>query len=272
MSRPWNKSVQLHLGTEQLHATLRPGWLQRRPWSRRPLGDAATTGPNDGIMLTAALAQPLPEAVGALLAELAQQAELHQARLCVTLADVHVHYDVVAGDYAAYSDTQLQAIAEGCVAELLGDAAIGQAVCWQLQPDLQHLLLCAMERSLRDSLEQAAALHQMQLASLQPLFCQHWNQHAGALPRGTGVFSVLDVGHSLVACARRGSITALSYGACGSSALPDSQAIDQRVDRLLATVGQQAQELLDFVLLARVPLALPPSARWTVLNAQEEAA
>jgi hypothetical protein len=266
--------VLLHLGAQELRATLLPAWLQSRPWARRQPAEAATS-PGKGITVVSALAQPVPEALVALLAELAQQAELRQASLQVTLADAHVHFDVVAGDFATYSDPQLQAIARGCVAELLGDAAADQSVCWQLQPDLHHLLVCAMDRQLVNSLVQAAALHHMRLDSLQPVFCQHWNRHAVALPRGTGVFTVLDAGRSLVACALRGSITALSYGAwttpAQADAAPHGQALDQQVDRLLASVGQQARELVDFVLLAQEPLAVPPSPRWTVLNREEEA-
>jgi hypothetical protein len=270
VSLRWNKSVQLHLGARQLHATLQPAWLHSRPWARR---QPAAASPGKGITVTSALAQPAPEAVAALLAELAQQVGLHQASLHVTLADAHVLFDVVAGPFAAYSDPQLQTIARGCVTELLGDAAAGQAVCWQLQPDLRHLLVCAMDRPLIDSLVQAAALHRMRLESLQPAFCQHWNRHVRALPHGSGIFTVLDAGRSLVACVLRGSITALSYGAWTTpdEATRPSQALDQKVDRLLASVGQQAQELVDFVLLAREPLGLPPSPRWTVLHWQEEA-
>lgn len=227
MSRPWNKSLHLHVDAQ------------------------------------AALAQPLEPALEALLDALRPPGRPRQWALNVTVADACAHYDVVAGDYAAYSDPQLQAIAQGCVAELLGDAASQQIVRWQLQPDQKHLLLCAIEHRLVQALLEASAARQMSLVSLQPAFCRHWN--ACARRRASnGVFAVTDTGHSLVTCTRQHAITALSYGTDTGTAL------DLRADRLLASTGHSAEATENFMVLARNAdtLALPP--RWTVLDWPEE--
>ena len=281
MSHLWNKTLELQIDAQQLHATLRPSWRQRRAGA---------------IHISSGRSTPLAQALQALLGELQQQGDLAQAGLQVSVANALVHFDVVAGHYASYSAQQLQAIAQGCVAELLGDAAADQAVRWQLQPDLQHLLLCAMEQSLIDAVVQAAQQHGLHLHSLQPAFCAHWSRYAYALHQGSGVFSVVEtdsagqadsqagvgggVGYGLIACAEHGSIMALSHGrwalpVAAPNSIPDNtpnSALDQRVDRLLASLGQPAQELNDFVLLAREPQALAPSARWKVLDWQLEPA
>lgn len=267
MSHLWNKSLTLQIAAQQLRATLRPSWLQRQAWFQRRVDDAPKT-PVPTIRIEAALAQPLPQALDALFSELQQQSDIGQASLRVTLADAHVHLDVVAGDFAAYSTQQLQAIAEGCVAELLADSALTQVVRWHLQPDLRHLLICAVEQTLVDAVVQTADRHHLRLASLQPVFCQHWSHHSGVLPQGNGVFTVSDdgadavAGHGLIACVLRGSITALSR--CSMATL------DLQVNRLLASLGQQALAMSEFVLVARDPHDRVPSERWSMCDGQED--
>jgi hypothetical protein len=231
---------------------------------------------NPAARVAADLTSPFTPLIAATLEKLQAAGELRESDLHVTVADAHVHFDVVSGDYADYSDAQLQAIAQGCVSELLGDAAAGQTVRWQLQPDLRHLLLCAMDRQLIDAVVQAAQQQKMKLASLQPAFCHQWNRHAGKLPSGSGVFAVLDSGRSLIACALRGSIMALSYGAlnvstaAGTDATQGGRKLDQRVDSLLASFGQPARQMLDFVLLSGEPLTWQPSKRWQLCGQTEE--
>jgi hypothetical protein len=281
VSHLWNKSLTLQIEAQQLRATLHPSWLQRQAWGQRRADDAPKT-PVPSIRIEAALAQPLPQALDALFNELQQQSDIGQASLTVTLSDAHVHFDVVAGDYVAYSAQQLQAIAQGCVAELLADAASTQVVRWNLQPDLRHLLICAVEQPLVDAVVQAADRYHLRLASLQPVFCQHWSHHSGALPQGNGVFTVADAGadavagHGLIACVLRGSITALSrcHWNLPGSGVPDMRAymaaLDLQVNRLLASLGQQALAMSRFVLVARDPRVLAPTERWSMCDWRED--
>jgi len=263
----WNKTLTLHIDAQQLRLHLRQHatWLQRAGFAK-PRGTKAAGIPAAGLQVASELVQPLPQALEALFAGMQERADIRNARLQVILDNTHVHFDVVQGDFADYSEQQLQAIAQGCVAELLGDDATGQQLRWQLQPDGQHLLLCAIATPVIDAVVQAAAQHGLRLTSMLPAFCAHWNRHGGALPQGSGVFTLNDAGHSLTVCARRGSIMALSLGRDGTT-----QSLDQRVNRLLASLGAQAKELTGFVLVARDPAALAPSPRWTVRDWQEQA-
>lgn len=253
MSHPWNKSLALCVGTQQLHASLRPARLRRRAEVRHVQ-----------VVLDPTQPQALDHGLDTLFAEMQQQADLAKTRLHVTLADAYGHFDVVAGEYANYSDPELQAIALGCVAELMGDAAADQAVRWQLQPDLQHLLICAFEQQLVDRVQRAASDARLTLVSLQPAFCRYWNRHSRALPQGSGVFSVADDGYCLVSCAQQGSITALSYGT--------GPALDLRTNRLLASLGQAADVQPHCVLVARAPQTLAVDPRWALLDGSEELA
>lgn len=267
MSHLWNKTLTLHVEARRLHATLHPSWFQRQTWGQRRSKDASNV-PDPRIHIEAALAQPLPQALDALFDELQQQSDIRKATLSVTLADAHAHFDVVAGHYAAYSSQQLQAIAQGCVAELLADAAPAQVVRWHLQPDLQHLLICAVEQHLVDAVVQAADRHHLRLATLQPVFCRHWSHNGGALPEGSGVFAVADAGveavagNGLIACVLSGTITALSR--CNMASL------DLQVNRLLACLGQQALEMSEFVLVASDPRSFAPTERWRMGDWQED--
>lgn len=272
MSPLWNNTLSLQVDTQQLRATFYPGWLQRQGWVRPHAGNAQAL--RQPLAISSERLQPLPGALDALFSEVHQQCDIRNARLHVTLADAHVHFDVASGHFASYGQQQLQAIAMGCVAELLGDAAANQAVRWQLQPDLQHLLLCAMEQPMVDAIVQAADQHGLHLDSLQPAFCRQWGQHSGALPLGSGVFTLADTGYSLIACALRGSITALSLGRwnaswpAGAQSTPPGQTLDMRVNRLLASLGAQAPD--GFVLVTRDAATLAPTPRWTVCEWQEE--
>jgi hypothetical protein len=266
VSRPWSKSLQLELQAQRARAVLQPA---DRAWWRSADPQAA---PDTALQAESAPGLTPVQALDAALDQLAAQTDTRQARLQVTLAHAHVHFDVVAGDYARYSDAQLRAIAQGCLGELLGDAAAAQQLRWQLQPDLRHLLLCAVDQALVEALLQAAARHRLRLCSLQPCFCRQWNRLADGLAPFNGVFAVADSGHTLVSCAERGSITALSC-ARRSGATPEARgpgALDSQVNRLLAGLGRPGQTLADFVLVARAPGALHPAPRWSVLDWQED--
>lgn len=243
MSLPWRKAVHLRIEPGAVS-----GHLERGAW--RPAVLAQAHHAVEGPMAT------LDPALDALLTELAGSASLKGAQLRVVLADTMLHLDVVAGDFAGDSERQLQAVAEACVAELLGEAAAAHEIRWQLQPDGRHLLIAALGREHLQALREAADRHGLALDSVQPQLCRQWNHHAAALPSGTTVFAVAQGPEALVACVAHGSIAALSQG----------QQLDLRVDRLLASTGLDPAQQGGYVLVAPQAAAQGASPRWTVLN------
>ncbi len=268
MSLPWNKSLQLHVGAQAVHGTLYPAWSRRKVLAR---ASHAVEPPAIGRG-TAALT-----AIDAVLSELSARASGRGMRLSVVLTDARTHFDVVAGDYRDASERQLQSIATACVAELLGDQAVGQVVRWQLQPDRHHLLICSIAPQDIESMVQAASRHGLSLASLQPEFCMQWNRHAGALPDRTGVFATTNGAHAIVACVAGGAITALSCGPCledesaPSEDLPATSPLDSRVNRLLAGIGLDVSGVSTFLLVAPELPEHSLASRWTLLDPQQEA-
>jgi hypothetical protein len=116
------------------------------------------------------------------------------------------------------------------------------------------------------------------VTSFQPDFCAKWNQYAKTLPGGTGVFTTSSDGHLIVVFALAGSIAALS---CGSSLgdgrvvpydIRSKDSVDERVDRLLSSVGRDASEISTFIMVAPNQEHIPKSLRWTVINLPQEPA
>lgn len=269
MLRPWNKSLELHIGSQAVQGTLRPAWSRHKILARASHAIEPPDMGHDG-------AAPLA-AIDTVLSELRASAPERGVCLSVVLTDARIHFDVVAGDYRDASDRQLQSIATACVAELLGDRAVGQVVRWQLQPDLHHLLICAIAPQDIESAVQAAARHGLSLVSLQPEFCLHWNRHAAALAHGAGVFATANGRHAIVCCVADGVITALSCGPCleedaaPQEALWAQRSLDSRVNRLLASIGLDASSVSTFLLVARVLPAHQLAVRWTLLDPEQEA-
>jgi len=272
VSRPWNSLVTLCVGPLAVLGTLRSGWPSSTVLARaievlEPAADDKTPP-----------AEALALAVDAVLERLAATAPLRGARLAVELADARVHLDLVSGDFSAASDRQLRVVADACVAELMGDAAAGQAIRWQLQPDLTHLLICAVAQPEVDALVELAGRQGLRLVSLQPEFGAQWNRHAHRLQAGCGVFSVTCGGFATVACARGGTVTAISSGSwLEEPPLPGESAtapggLDARVDRLLASVGEDSANVGSFVLVAPDVSARRLAPRWTVVGRHSEAA
>jgi len=272
VSRPWSSSVTLCIDPLAVRGTLRSGWPRRTVLAQatemiEPGADGATP---------AAEAQAV--AIDAVLVRLAATASLRGARLAVELADARVHLDLVSGDFGAASDRQLRAVASACVTELLGDAGAGQAIRWQLQPDLAHLLICAVAQPELDALVQRAAHHGLQLVSLQPEFGAQWNRHARRLNSGNGIFGVTCGAFATVACAKGGAVTAISSGSWPEEPpLPDEapaapSALDARVDRLLASVGEDAAQVESFVLVTPALSGRRLAPRWAVVGRHAEAA
>lgn len=271
MSHPWSSTVSLALSAEGAHAALRTAWPRRRVLARA----------SDSVEATAHTPSPhaLAGAIDAVLSELARAAPLRGARLAVEFADAHTHLDVVAGDHSGASERQLDAMATACIAELLEDAAPGHTVRWQLQPDLRHLLICALPRREVELLAQAASRHGLHLTTLQPSFCTQWNRHAGALPGGTGVWSVACHSHAVIAWASAGAIQAIRSGpwpAQPRGGWPDpaggANPLDAQVDRLLASQGLEPAQIPAFVLVAPSLPEQAVAARWTLIDRQMELA
>jgi hypothetical protein len=235
----------------------------------------------------AAQASALAPAIEAVFTELAKTAPLTGARLEVEWADALMVFDVVAGDFAANTDSQLQAVATACMTELLGDAAQAHEVRWQLQRDGKHLLIGAVAREYLRLLSETAARHGLRLSSVEPDFCLQWNRHAAAVKSGNSVFAVLSGQDAVIACVSKGAVAAVSSGAWISGVQPNGNAIgdaseltrglangrpgeepllDIRLTRLLASVGLDPAAQSSCVLVAPASARAKVSSRWTVLN------
>lgn len=269
MSLRWNRAVRLQLDPRGVSGSVWQGLWRKVPVARArrlievdeelgaPIGDA---------WLAAAKV-----AMEQVLDELAGTARLKRALLQVQLSDALVVLDVAVGEFAGHSDRQLQAIAEACSSELLGAAQARPEVRWQLQRDERHLLICALSQRVFALLTEAATHHGMPLASVQPYFLRQWNLHARTLQPGHAVFAVASGVNAVIACVREGVITTLSSGpwlkppsANGAKggrveqliselhlepAGPGPALLDVRVDRLLASIGQDAAAQSAFVLV-----------------------
>lgn len=278
MSHLLNRSLSLHIGARSVQGALRAAWFQKRVLARSRHAFGPSTLDIDVSMTQTELEDTYREAVDAVVSELDSTASALNAHLQVVLADSRVHYDVVSGDYGGASDRHLQAIANACIGEILGDQAPNQVIRWQLQPDMRHLLISSMDTQDVEFVVQAASRHQLSLRSLQPDFCRKWNLHARSLPNGTGVFATTCSNHLIVAYAKSGSITALSCGPganlTGLTAIGrlTKDTIDERVDRMLSNVGLNTADVKAFVLVAPDSETVSTSPRWTVIRMAEELA
>ncbi len=257
------------MSAQAVHGILLQAWPRRAP----PVSVRHTIAQTATVPGTT----PALSAVDAVLSGLRASAPAGRIRLSVALADERSHFDVVAGNYRNASERQLRAIASACVAELLGERATGQVVRWQLQPDLRHLLICSIHQEDVDALLAAAANHKLSLASVQPGFCKQWNRHAVALGGGTGVFASADGARTIIACVTDGTITALSCGLLPDGD-PDSQEdstapgpLDTRVNRLLASIGQDLRSVSRFVLAGTGLTGHRLASHWTRITPQEHA-
>jgi hypothetical protein len=286
VSRPWHSRVHLRIEPDAVHGSLVRGWLRPRVLasSRHTVADSV------GVAKDPASREELAKAVDAALLELSAVVPLSGSRLIVEVADALVHLDVAQGDLAGEGDRQLQAIAQACMGELLGDTASDHALRWQLQPDGRHLLIGAVAHAHLNLLDEVAERHQLRLHSVQPEFCLQWNRHAKSMKPGTVLFAVARGREAVIAQALNGSIAAISSGAWldrdalpavsaaadtpaaagrASRAQPVGRVLDHRVDRLLASLGMVATDVAAYLLVAPATPVSPASARWTVLDAED---
>lgn len=204
-----------------------------------------------------ALETALPGLLSDIAGDLNSSKHLH-----VVLADSHFYFDLVKGDYRGTSDRHLQTIASACVAEILGGAGADRLVRWQLQPDMRHMLICAMLRQEVVLLDDSAARQRLSLRSLQSEFCTQWNAHSSQLPDSVGVFVVASSSHAVVAVVQAGSITALSAGTT-----PDGKALEERAEQLLSSIGLDVEALTTFLLVQDRTSTLAVSQRWIAIDA-----
>jgi hypothetical protein len=269
VSLPWNKRIRLQFDSQRVSASVWQGaWKKTRlAKARRTLApDVAMKPPLSETWMAAAR-----EALDEVLTELAASVSLKGVELWVELTDALVVLDVASGDFAGQGDRQLQAIAEACCAELLGSGQERPEVRWQLQRDERHLLICALNKEVLAWLRQAVERHDLRLTSVQPYFFRQWNENAAELKPGDSVFVVTGGVNAVIACVRNGVITTISNGPWLKSDLnsdtkvgrveqlmaelhlepTDSQPalLDTRVDRLLASVGQDAKGQSAFLLV-----------------------
>ena len=289
MSLPLNRAVRLRVEPDRLCGTFAQGWPRRSPLKQasQVVEDDPASDARGNAKTPESRHAPVATALDKLLLELSEVAPLRGARLEVELADALVHIDVVAGDFAGYSDRQLQMVAIGCTSELLSEAAAGYEIRWNLQADARHLLIGAIDRGLLTVLANAAARHGLMFRSMQPDLCKQWNRHADALKQGAGVFAVASGSNALISCVSDGSITAVGNGGwldaeppvdvvnarvkslmCGLGLQNESttRLLDTRTNRLLASVGRSADHQSAFVLVGPEGSDKAVSSRWTALG------
>jgi hypothetical protein len=281
VSLPWNRAIHLEIGPESVAGRLERTWPRSKVLTRsnHPVATAAGSGGSDAA---ASWVRSLEQPIAAALADLGPAAQLRGAPLAVHCASFWIRFDVVTGDFSGNSGRELQAVAEACMAELMGDAASTHTIRWAVQPGGRSLLICAMPAGLLALLSQVSAGRGLKL-SVQPDFCVQWNRHARAMPTGTGVFAVAAGNEAWIASVEGGVISHVSGGRWLHEAVPASPAtvrrlmsgfglgaaddacmLDVRTDRLLASLGRSTAVPQDFVLVAPDDVDVGLNSRWTV--------
>ncbi len=270
MSLLSNRFVKLSLGTRAAQASVHSHWSRGKALAHArhamdPVDGLSMQTDEEGAQLACVL-----QGAQAVLSELTSTVGLKNAPLNIQIVNGLAHFDVVSGDFAGSSERQLQAIANACVDDMLGDDEGPRVVQWQLQADGQHLLIASMKATVVDALAQQASLHGMALASLQPEFCAHWNTHAGHLQGAMAIFASVGDGAVVMALVERGSITAMSVGALddGHASTTDGAsktALDLRADRLAAGQGTDPTAISAFMLVVPEGHVLVDGSRWTVV-------
>ncbi len=132
----------------------------------------------------------------------------------------------------------------------------------------------------------------MKVSGLQADFSLQWNRHARALRNGSSVFAVASQDDAVIACVDDGVISCISSGQwldtdTGGTTRPQVERLmcslgldrnatagmlDNRVDRLLASLGREPQSQSSFVLVAPDISATALSSRWNVIDRETSAA
>lgn len=286
MSPQWNKVVNLNISPTIVEATLQAGWPRRKslaassqagnafnPRWMQTLGTMGTRTTADRLAL-----------VNLALDRIAATEPLSGSRLHAVLDDTLMHVDVVKGEFAGMTDAALDRIAKACVADMMGGKAADLDVRWSLQPDQQHLAICAVAAEHSTLLVEAATSRRMRLASLRSNFAVCWDRYGRQQDFKTMVFVVALGGHAVVACIVDRSICALSAGhwhPLGPAnrrqvSTPSSESaggadaahtIDGRVDQLLACLGLDAEAMGAFVTVLPAGMSVALQPRWARIDA-----
>jgi hypothetical protein len=257
------------------------GTLRARKAPRKVLAQAthdlaASTSQDSNTQPATPSATTHGHAMDAVLSELLSTHLGDVPRIWAVVADGYAHLDVVRGDFSCSSDRQLDAIANACISELLGDNASRQTIRWQLQQDQQHLLISSIEEKEVSGILEVASTHRLKVHSIQPDFVVQWNFFAGGKHARNCVFATVNEGRATVAFAKNGVITSLSSGPCVirkedmDDQLRSVQCVDERTNRLLTSIGQAFDDVSSFVLVTREPHRIPEGSRWTALNLSED--
>jgi hypothetical protein len=268
VSRLSNRRIELSLGARTIQASLHTTWPRRKLLAQAQ--HALPITPQEAMPSHQDGLQPACAAgIQTVLTEITALAAARHAALHVRMGDAHMCFDVVKGDYANASDRELQAIATACVQDTLGERASTQLVRWQLQPDHEHLLIASLPSPAVETLANIAAEHGWPLASVQPWFCERWNDRSKAKADDHGLFASVGAGNVVMVLSQRGSIVALSATALGvdasdtTSDSPTRSALDLCSERLLSSVGVHAESVSSWLLDTpeEEAIALPP--RWS---------
>ncbi len=193
------------------------------------------------------------------LAELDAVRGLRGAALDVVVSDEFAHLDVVRGDFFVQTDRQIEMLAQAWVAEVLGSDVAPHSIRWQLQQGSEHLLVATLDAPLLQAIHEMALSLGMRLRRVEPLFAACWNAPGNRLQAvGESLFACAELGHAVIASVHKGVITGLSQGAVTL----DTQGLDRRADRLLASLGRDPAALERHVLTGYFDAT---GARWTQL-------
>lgn len=241
------------------------------PWPKRAvLGSSRQTVDELNANPSGALASAIDSAI----TDCGIHSQNQATRLRVVLGDTRLHFDVVSGDYRGASVRDLNLLAQACVEELLGEDSRDWEVRWYLQSDMQHLFICAASMHDMGLLADAAKRNGLSLGSVESDFCRQWNLHARERFDDTGLFASHSDSHIVAACVSRGSIVALTQGSMLGESLgvddaaeaPDYGALDTRVNRLLASLGIEADRASPFILVTPDHHLGAAASRWSVLE------
>ena len=263
MSRLSNSRVHARVDRSAVTAQLWRCWPRAVLLQRRRVDVVTVPGTRDEALRAAA-----NQAVG----DLAADGRALRGAMHIELCDSLLHLDVTQGRFAGRSARQLKSFAQGWATELLGDAAAGHELRWQLQRDEQSLLVCAMPQALVDIFAATASAAGLTLASVQPSFAIEWNRHARAMGLRDVVFAVASAGHTVVAFVRRGVVTAINHGPAIDAGIhhnnsePGKHPFDAHVDTLFASLGLDEDTPLPYVLAGTTASAAGLASRWSVVK------
>lgn len=286
MSPRWNKVVNLNITPTAVEATLRAGWPQPKSLAvASQAGNAFNPRFTDTLeAMGTRTGADRAALVDLALDRIATTMPLRGSRLHAVLDDALVHMDVVEGEFGGLTDAALERIARACVADMLGDKAGDLDVRWSLQPDQRHLAICAVAVEHASLLVAAATSRRMHLASLRSTFALCWERYARDQNRDAMVFVVALGGHAVVACIVDRSICAVSAGHwhplgaahrrpagstdhAGATESDDGHTIDDRVDRLMACMGIDAEAMDAFVTVLPAGMSVALLPRWVRIDA-----